>query len=475
MRIGKTIRTNVWAGAVVCLLTSGIVRAATVAHWTFDEGRGRYTANQVDSSKSLQFGRYLNDTIQDPEWRTVDGYGSRHVAAFRNYNDGGKVIYCRPSPSWTEADYAALSPQHYTFEMVFQYSELPPNEGTWDSNFPHAQLTMTQAGITAPIYMARVRGARVDFITKGGTFSHQSWPYSYEMKAGDWIYWAVSYDGTSYSQEIQNLSSGTGATVFAADPAMGQLLTDDTWTPGAAGYFSVGSEVINNGSYRRSIDGQIDEVRLSNSSVAEADKLYRKSWPATVDTFEGYLSDEDLNGAWTYEGGAYLLREATTVHGRNVSLKYTYDSLYGNSVAYRTYAQPQDFSRNGDLTMMELYFYGDTNNSTAETLYIKLTDSSNASASVAYPNSADLAVNAWTVWRMDMADFTGVDLSSISKVEIGFLTNASNGVGIVYFDDIRVHYPCRSGQLEFDFNDDCTVDMNDFASFASEWLETKTY
>jgi hypothetical protein len=79
----------------------------------------------------------------------------------------------------------------------------------------------------------------------------------------------------------------------------------------------------------------------------------------------------------------------------------------------------------------------------------------------------------WQVWRIELADFTGINPASIKKFYIGFgnrTTPASGGSGTVYIDDIELHPTrCINPPAE-DLNDDCVIDFKDFAVLAGNWM-----
>ncbi len=138
---------------------------------------------------------------------------------------------------------------------------------------------------------------------------------------------------------------------------------------------------------------------------------------------------------------------------------------------------------------LSLRFYGDPNNA-IEPMWVKLTDASDKSAKVTYgdyddEDPADVNEQARHEWIISLADFTGVDLSSIKSIAIGIGTEGSptpGGSGTVYFDDIRLYVPAcvlsrRSPQFavldyvpQGDPAGDCVVNRKELEVMAENWL-----
>ncbi|HBG28028.1 MAG: hypothetical protein A2Y10_17530 [Planctomycetes bacterium GWF2_41_51] len=196
----------------------------------------------------------------------------------------------------------------------------------------------------------------------------------------------------------------------------------------------------------------------------------------SVDDFEAYTDTTSLLSVWEdyhiNNSGATLDLSVSQHHNGLKSMKYTYESAYGESIASMQFDEPQDWSVDGALRVMDVWFAGTAGNSTAETMFVRISDSS-SSDSVYYPYSSHFTDPAWKVWHINMSDFSGIDLTDVQEFEIGF-TDGGDGYGFVYFDDIVI-YPCRPGSLVTDVNGDCVVNLEDLAIFAQEWLQTKLY
>jgi len=131
-----------------------------------------------------------------------------------------------------------------------------------------------------------------------------------------------------------------------------------------------------------------------------------------------------------------------------------------------------------------LYFYGDPNNDAdyTEQMYVALQDSSNNVTVLPYDGDAsDVKIAEWQQWNIDLTDLD-VNLASVKSFCIGFGDRDNlwlpGGIGLVYFDDIRLYQPrcilsLRSEELAaVDLSNNCVVDFADLDEMAAQWLHT---
>ena len=96
------------------------------------------------------------------------------------------------------------------------------------------------------------------------------------------------------------------------------------------------------------------------------------------------------------------------------------------SEATRTFAVPQDWTKYGIQTL-GIWFYGTAGNTGQ--LYVKING-----VKVPYSgNVADLAVEDWQLWDIDLTT-VGVNVQSVTSLAIGIDGNAA--AGTLYIDDI---------------------------------------
>jgi hypothetical protein len=88
----------------------------------------------------------------------------------------------------------------------------------------------------------------------------------------------------------------------------------------------------------------------------------------------------------------------------------------------------------GDFNVLTLWFYGETTNPATESLYVKLN-----SSKIAYNgDAADLSAGEWIQWDINLSDFAGLNLSSVTGVTVGTeRAGATGSEGMFFLDDIR--------------------------------------
>ncbi|HCO92662.1 MAG TPA: hypothetical protein DIU00_01715 [Phycisphaerales bacterium] len=203
----------------------------------------------------------------------------------------------------------------------------------------------------------------------------------------------------------------------------------------------------------------------------------------TIDDMESYedgLDDPDIAIWGTWADGAteptngslvgYDFGETEkdiTHDDSEQSMPLTYDNT-GDAViseATRTYDEAQDWTRS-EVKALTLYVHGSENNVGGQ-MYINVNG-------VEQAITVDLTDESWQEANIDLADFTGVSLDSVTSMTIGIKGASSSG--IVFIDNIRL-YPSRciaALSPEGDINGDCIVDEEDLDIIADNWLSTPT-
>jgi len=137
---------------------------------------------------------------------------------------------------------------------------------------------------------------------------------------------------------------------------------------------------------------------------------------------------------------------------------------------------------------LSLLFHGDplNPNGTHDDMYLNLIDSDSGSATVHYTDYGDindLQLEEWQEWNIPLDDFSGADLTKVSKVVIGFGDGTQSVIdGNMYFEDIYL-YPTRCALVErsaeFALADyapggiisgDCVVDSQELQVISNTWL-----
>jgi hypothetical protein len=88
---------------------------------------------------------------------------------------------------------------------------------------------------------------------------------------------------------------------------------------------------------------------------------------------------------------------------------------------------------------------GITSNAAAS-MYVTVGDGSSTAVTVYHDNPAPTQIETWTEWNIALTDLSnaGVVLTDVSKLALGFGDKSNpqpGGLGIVYFDDIRLYLP----------------------------------
>ena len=110
-----------------------------------------------------------------------------------------------------------------------------------------------------------------------------------------------------------------------------------------------------------------------------------------------------------------------------MAFNYYYDSFFYSELT-RTFSRPQDWSCCG-IQILELFFFGQaTNYIDGPIFYIAIGDG-NVNAVVQYngdPNN--IKKESWQLWRIDLRNVTGVNLSNVTNISIGMrLSSAQKG------------------------------------------------
>ena len=192
-----------------------------------------------------------------------------------------------------------------------------------------------------------------------------------------------------------------------------------------------------------------------------------------VDNFESYTDEVDdnfegpaiwntwIDGFFVWASGAIVgyvtppFAETIIVHGGFQAMPFFYDNdgtvfegdeeWEATGVPYysetqRTWAEPQDWTRNG-VEVLSLWFHGDPDNA-IDPLYVALEDNSGNRREIQHPHPAAVTIDHWEQWTIRLADFTGVDPTKIKIMSIDVGDPAANqpgGSGLVRIDDIELH------------------------------------
>jgi O-glycosyl hydrolase len=165
-----------------------------------------------------------------------------------------------------------------------------------------------------------------------------------------------------------------------------------------------------------------------------------------MENFNSYATDEDLRVRWkdnlTNGTCAFVSLENSIVRdGRSMKYEYKNNVSPNHSQAYADIADlgidDPDWLGIGAQALV-LYFRGEPGNPVSEQMYVSLTDGDTPphTATVMYHSMLDITVPQWQKWNIPLAQFTGVNLSNVARITIGFGDGSGSGQGTVYFEDI---------------------------------------
>jgi hypothetical protein len=305
------------------------------------------------------------------------------------------------------------------------------------------------------------------------------------IEPGVTYYWRVDEieaDGVTVNTGIVWSFTAQAVTAYLPDPADGatgaSVAPTLAWQPGQLAlkhhvYFGADLDAVTQGAAstdKGTQDGttfapgtldsvatyywRVDEIKNDNSVVAGPVWSFTTCLP--VDDFESYNDDLDamttvfdtwIDGFTNGLSGSIVgnaiapFTEQTIVHGGQQSMPIDYNNAVAPfySEAEREFAPAENWTIDG-LDTLVLYVQGRSSNN-ATGLYVVLTDSSNNSAVITYPEPAPVRLARWTEWKIPLADFAGVNAAKIKKMCIGLGSRdatAASGTGRIYIDDIRV-------------------------------------
>jgi hypothetical protein len=115
----------------------------------------------------------------------------------------------------------------------------------------------------------------------------------------------------------------------------------------------------------------------------------------------------------------------------------------------------------------------------AEPMYVAIANNTGQPAVVYHDDQNAAQIDTWTEWNIDLADFTGINLTDVNSIAIGFGDRnnpQAGGSGKMYFDDISLYrsrcVPEEVTLSQADLNGDCIVDFRDLEIMAGDWLKS---
>ncbi|MHC4641143.1 MAG: LamG-like jellyroll fold domain-containing protein, partial [Planctomycetota bacterium] len=124
------------------------------------------------------------------------------------------------------------------------------------------------------------------------------------------------------------------------------------------------------------------------------------------------------------------------------------------------------------------YVWGNVGTNDPNQLYVALSDGTQTVV-VDHPDPCAVTLTDWQEWNIELAAFTGLNLSNVTKVHLGVGDRVTHpypgGSGAIYVDDIRACPPRCVATFAKPLYDiaqpyDCIVDEKDLRLMAGDWL-----
>jgi hypothetical protein len=250
---------------------------------------------------------------------------------------------------------------------------------------------------------------------------------------------AVEHD-VYISIDEQAVKDGTASATTVSQTAHGPLSLD----LGSTYFWRV--DEVNNAETIPVWEGKIWSFSTQNSLVVEDFESYNDIDPGEDGSNRVYLTWMDgyveppavrTNGSTMgypdpdFTDGEHFV-ETAIVHGGTQSAPIFYDNTVA-SVSEVT-ANTNNLASGSDWTVgspgtLVLWFYGDTNNSNTEQMYVKVNG-------IEITYDGNLTQTEWVEWPIDL-NALGTNLRNVSTLSIGFKkSGATGGSGVVFVDDI---------------------------------------
>ncbi len=277
--------------------------------------------------------------------------------------------------------------------------------------------------------------------------------------------------GTLIPEPYVTLTWEPGATAdkhdvyFGTDPCSLALVADDIETT---------SYELGEVDFAATYYWRVDEIDLDTPETYTGDVWSfstRGSLP--VEEFETYVGDPNLELVWAEGAGVDVSLTGSPAQGGQ-AMQVAYNNSVAPFYSETTATGLREDFNSYSVVQMQVWYYGATANS-GEKMYVEMSDGTNTAL---VQNDAIVTQDpSWNIWRIALSDFTDanptLDMTSIDTMTIGIGDKNSpqaSGSGTIYVDNLRLRLAQCLTPPTYDLNDDCAVDLSDFALLASEWM-----
>jgi hypothetical protein len=202
---------------------------------------------------------------------------------------------------------------------------------------------------------------------------------------------------------------------------------------------------------------RVDEVG-PNGTVTGHTWQFKTGGGLVIEDFESYANSDELDAAWPHNIGPeyrYVLLGTDNLYQGAKNMQFYYQNQFEPffTETTRTFAAPQDWTVQG-YNKLSLAFrgYWDLNDNdpsiqpnVEQPFYVKITDAAGHEAKVVNPADYAVQSNQWRTWNIALADFAGVDLTTVEKLKIGVGTDTASAqpgddMDIIRLDSIMLGY-----------------------------------
>ena len=205
-------------------------------------------------------------------------------------------------------------------------------------------------------------------------------------------------------------------------------------------------------------DGEPDGFKCTWDDVSAVSDFVREP-SLVIDDFEGYADNAQIGAVWAdnIEGFDYVFVDGATASQGYKALRLEVQNQFEPYMTETTctFATPQDWTAGGTdlLSIMFHGYYVDPENEATDKygcnkeqpLYVKVVDAAGNEATATLPGYV-IQSSSWRTWDIALADFAGVDPTTVTALTIGVGDGTDNSgqadqdIDTIYLDNIRLGY-----------------------------------
>jgi alkaline phosphatase len=250
------------------------------------------------------------------------------------------------------------------------------------------------------------------------------------------------YFGQNYNDVLNGASSASKGT-----------FNEMTYTPGILQkdriYYWRVDETIGDGRTKYIKKGNVWSFTVNEQILIDDFEMYNDMEPnrifdTWIDGTNDYANGSRVSHILPDLAAGEHFAETNIVHSGNQSMPYYYSNNMIYSEATKILMFPRNWTENG-VKNLSIWFRGNKLN-IADEMYVSVSNIAGVPVGIIYDKPQDLQSETWTQWDINLHGFEdmGIDLTNVDKISIGFGDRDNlkiGGMGIVYFDDIKLYKP----------------------------------